>query len=518
MRLGATFVTLLFGFISSALWAGEKPAEAPKPDHETPAISLGEPASTSDDDASANLSITTHKVKIAGETIAYTATAGTLALTGEDEEKKADAFFIAYTVPTKNSKPRPITFCFNGGPGSSSVWLHLGMLGPRKVALPNEPKDVAPPAQVIDNHQSLLDVTDLVFIDPVSTGYSRPAEGEKKEQFHGYKEDLKSVGRFIHLYTTKYRRWGSRKYLCGESYGTLRAAGLADHLSDRYNLELNGIILISAVLDFQTISFDATNDLPYVLFLPSYATTAWYHDQLSEGLQAKSVRQVAKLAREFAFGDYATALLKGDSLNKEERQDVIARYAELTGLSRRYVARADLRLSMGRFAMQLLRKRGLGLGRFDSRFIGPQHDQTGARVEYDPSAAALFGPFTSALYQVMWKELGIDKTIPYEILTSKVHPWNYDDFTNEYVQSAASLADIMARNRHLKVFVAAGYYDLATPFAAAEYTFDHLDIGQGRDRVTFAYYPSGHMIYVHQPSLKQLREDLLKFLGAASKE
>ncbi|MFN3983784.1 MAG: S10 family serine carboxypeptidase-like protein, partial [Caldilinea sp.] len=203
----------------------------------------------------------------------------------EDEKRKADVFFVAYTVAAEAGRERPVTFCFNGGPGSSSVWLHMGMLGPKRVELPAEPVVPRPPTRVIGNPYSLLDVTDLVFIDPVSTGYSRPAEGEKKEQFHGYTEDLNAVGRFIHLYTTKYGRWGSPKFLCGESYGTLRAAGLAEHLQDRYNLELNGIVLVSTVLDFQTIAFNETNDLAYVLFLPSYTATAWYHKRLPDFLQ-----------------------------------------------------------------------------------------------------------------------------------------------------------------------------------------------------------------------------------------
>ena len=514
MRI-ATFL-LLMGLFTTTLRATDEPAEASKPKQEAPTVILGAPKTDEngeDDGEEKSLSITTHQVEIGGETIAYTATAGTLAVTGEDEETTANVFFVAYTVEGVEAANRPITFCFNGGPGSSSVWLHLGMLGPRKVAFPKEPRVSPPPAKVIDNPYSLLDVTDLVFIDPVSTGYSRPAEGEKKEQFHGYEEDLESVGRFIHLYTTKFGRWRSRKYLCGESYGTLRAAGLTSHLTDRYNLQLNGVVLISAVLDFQTISFDATNDLPYILFLPSYATTAWYHKQLSEELQAKNVEEIAAIAREFALGDYATTLLKGDDADKATRKKVVARYAELTGLSAQYVRRSDLRISMDRFAKRLLRKGGLGVGRFDSRYVGPQRDATADGTEYDPSAAALFGKFTSALYQVMREELEIKKEIPYEILTGKVHPWDYGDFTNEYVQSVEALADTMASSPHLEVFVANGYYDLATPFTGSEYTFDHLDLGKRRGNVTFKYYAAGHMMYVHEPALKQLRADLLKFYG-----
>lgn len=492
-------------------------AEANKPAEQSPKVELKKPETDEKDEKkdenAVDLVVTEHTAEIAGKTIAYTATAGTLPLSGEDEKRKADVFFVAYTVAAEPGRERPVTYCFNGGPGSSSVWLHMGMLGPKRVELPAEPVVPAPPTRVIPNPYSLLDVTDLVFIDPVSTGYSRPAEGEKKEQFHGYTEDLNSVGRFIHLYTTKYGRWGSPKFLCGESYGTLRAAGLAKHLQDRYNLELNGIVLVSTVLDFQTLLFDETNDLPYVLFLPTYAATAWFHKQLPEDLQAKSLDEVTKEAREFALGDYATALLKGGDLPAEKRQEIIDRYARLTGLSPGFVERSELRVPQERFGKMLLRREELTVGRFDSRYSGPDRDPAGTMTRYDPSAAALFGPFTAAFYQYVRSDLGITKETPYEILTSKVRPWNYGDFENDYVQSSVGLSDAMAKNPHLKVFVANGYYDLATPFLGAEYTFSRLLPTVRRENVTLGYYEAGHMMYVHEPSFAKLREDLLKFYG-----
>ncbi len=364
---------------------------------------------------------------------------------------------------------------------------------------------------MIDNPFSLLDVTDLVFIDPVSTGYSRPLDEEKKGQFHGYQEDLESVARFIHLYTTRNGRWGSPKYLCGESYGTLSAAGLTEHLSDRFNLELNGIILVSTVVDFQTISADATNDLPYILFLPTFAATAWYHGRLSDDWQARPLKEVVEAAREFALGEYATALLLGDAAPSENREKIVARYAELTGLSARYVRRANLRVSMSRFGKQLLARQGRAVGRFDSRYVGDERDLLDDRVEHDPSAAALFAPFTGALYQLLRDDLRIERDLPYEILTDKVHPWSYKSFTNEYVQAVESLSSAMAEQPHLKVFVANGYYALATPFAAAEYSFNHMNLRRQRENVKFTYYEAGHMMYVHEPALEQLRADLLRF-------
>ncbi|MGC1274675.1 MAG: hypothetical protein WBC44_13295 [Planctomycetaceae bacterium] len=504
--------------LMTAARGDDPPTEAAKPSTESPKVELTQHIETTgdeDDSKREQLVVTTHTAEIAGKSIEYTATAGTLPLPGEDEKHKADVFFVAYTVAGDGARPRPVTFCFNGGPGSSSVWLHMGMLGPKRVKLSAEPVVPPPPTQVIANPESLLDVTDLVFIDPVSTGYSRPVEGEKKEQFHGYEEDINSVGRFIHLYTTKYGRWGSPKFLCGESYGTLRAAGLAEHLQDRYNLELNGIVLVSTVLDFQTIAFDDTNDLPYILFLPSYTATAWYHKRLDDELQDMSLENVVSMAREFALGDYAMALLKAGDLPPENRQDVIGRYAKLTGLSPGFVERSNLRVSMDRFGKQLLRRDGLAIGRFDSRFTGPERDAASIETGYDPSAAALFGPFTSAMYQYLRDDLDVTKAVPYEILTGKVHPWNFDQFTNEYVQSSIPLADAMVRNPHLKVFVANGYYDLATPLAGAEYTFARLVPAERRKNVTMGYYEAGHMMYVHEPSLKRLREDLLKFYGAS---
>ncbi|MDQ3329973.1 MAG: peptidase S10 [Planctomycetota bacterium] len=511
----AASIALLISF--SAVSADDQPSEATKPASDSPAVELKKPEVDDEraDDAETP-KVTTHAAEIGGKTIEYTATAGTLPLSGEDEKQKANLFFVAYTVAPEGDSPRPLTFCFNGGPGSSSVWLHMGMLGPKRVELPNEPVVPRPPTKVIANPYSLLDVTDLVFIDPVSTGYSRPIEGEKKEQFHGYKEDLESVGRFIHLYTTKYGRWGSPKFLCGESYGTLRAAGLAEHLQDRYNLELNGIVLVSMVLDFQTLLDQPTNDLPFILFLPSYATTAWYHKQLSDEMQAKSVEEVAQEAREFALGEYATALLKAGDLPAEKRQEIIDRYAAKTGLAPDFVRRSEFRVPQERFGKMLLREQDLSVGRFDSRYSGPERDAAGSMTRHDPSAAALFGPFTAALYQYLRDDLRIEKEVPYEILTGKVHPWSYDEFTNRYVESATPLSEAMARNPHLKVFVANGYYDLATPFLAAEYTLSRLLPAVRRENVTMAYYEGGHMMYVHEPALEQLREDLLKFYETAA--
>ena len=502
-----TPLALLFLLFAATLPAQEgdaKPAEADKPAEKKE----GEPDPPV---------VTEHTVTIGGEEIAYTATAGTLPLVGEDEDEKADAdvFFVAYTRGgVEDVSTRPVTFCFNGGPGSSSVWLHMGMLGPKIVELPSDATYPRPPYAAKDNPQSLLDVTDLVFIDPVSTGYSRPADPEKKREFHGFDEDLRSIAEFIHRYTTKYERWASPKYLLGESYGTLRAAGLAGRLSDRYNMELNGIVLVSSVLDFATLRFATNNDLPNILFLPTYAATAFYHGKLGE--KYKSVEEVVKQAREFALGEYTLALMRGAGKDDRQRDKVAARFAELTGLSKDYVLRNNLRVPIFRFVKELLREEGKTVGRFDSRYTGDDRDDAGDSFEYDPSGAALFGAFTSALYQYLREDLGVEKEIPYEILTGKVQPWNYGGFEGRYVETADVLRGAMQKNPFLRVYVANGYYDLATPFAATEYTMDHVALDPAlKDRITMSYFPAGHMMYVHAPSLEKLRADLVTFFAPA---
>ncbi|MEM9352876.1 MAG: peptidase S10 [Planctomycetota bacterium] len=467
-----------------------------------------------------NTKVTQHTVAIDGVELAYTATAREMVMKNDAGDKKARVFFVAYTKDgVDDPTTRPITFCFNGGPGSSSVWLHLGMLGPRRVVVPSDAQPARPPHAVVDNPFSLLDRTDLVFIDPVSTGYSRPAEDEDKKQFHGYQEDLKSVGQFIHDYTTEYGRWASPKFVLGESYGGLRAAGLTGTLQDRYNMYLNGVVLISAVVDFQTLRFSRDNQLPYALFLPSYTATAWYHKALPENLQRLPLEKVVERAERFAQDEYLPALLKGDALGKDERAKLVKRIARLTGLDAEYVDRSDLRLVMWRFGKELLRDREQTVGRFDSRYTGVDRDQAGESTEYDPSGAALFGPYTSAMNDYLHRELEYRSERVYEILTRNVQPWSYDGFENRYVNASETLRKAMTANPYLKVFAALGHYDLATPQYAMRYTLDHLGLPEHlRENLSVEYYDAGHMMYVHEPSLEKLRKDLLAFYGSALDE
>lgn len=461
--------------------------------------------------AKPGVSVTRHTVTVGGKAIEYDATAGTMQLKEEDGKPQANVFYVAYTKTQEDAKKRPVTFCFNGGPGSSSVWLHLGTFGPRRVVLTDDGEAAAPPAKLTDNDVSLLDLTDLVFIDPVSTGYSRAADGKNEKQFHGVQEDVQSVGEFIRLYTTQNERWASPKYLAGESYGTTRAAGLASHLQSRLGMRVNGIVLVSAVLNFGTIRFDEGNDLPFALFLPSYTATAWYHKKLSSDLQGDLKTALAE-AEKFAEGDYTLALQKGAKLTDAEKDEVAAKLARLTGLSKEYVLRTDLRVEGQRFMRELLRDRGRTTGRYDARLLGKDFNDAAERPDYDPSYAAVQGPYTEAFNAYVRGELKYESDLPYEILSGRVQPWNYGTANNRYLNVAPGLRSAMATNADLRVFVANGYYDLATPYFATQYTFNHL--GGDRklsDRVTMAYYEAGHMMYIHKPSLVKLKKDLAGF-------
>jgi len=462
---------------------------------------------------------THHRVTVEGKEIEYEATAGTLAVKDEEGKKQADLFFVAYTRSgVKERSRRPITFAFNGGPGSSSVWLHLGALGPRRVALQDSGEPLPPPYKLVDNDLSILDLTDLVFIDPVTTGYSRPAEGVEGKKFHGVQQDVESVGDFIRLYLTRYERWDSPKYLAGESYGTTRAAALSGYLQDRHGIYLNGILLISSVLNFETLSFTEGNDLPYALFLPTYTATAWYHKKLPAELQGDLKKALAE-AEAFAEGEYVLALMKGGRLSAEERAKVGKKLARLTGLSDEFVVRSNLRVDIGHFTKELLRDERRTVGRFDSRYKGIDLDAVGERPDYDPSYAAVQGAYTATLNNYVRKELGFESDLPYEILTSRVQPWDFGSARNRYLNVAPTLRQAMTRNRDLRVFVACGYYDLATPYFAADYTVSHLGLDPAvSDHVTLAYYEAGHMMYVHRPSFEKLRKDMAAFYRAAGKE
>jgi carboxypeptidase C (cathepsin A) len=470
-----------------------------------------------------NLVVTNHTVQIGGREIKYTVTAGTMVMKEETADREKDAegekpraqvFYVAYTKDEEDTRAkRPITFSFNGGPGSSSVWMHLGVLGPRRVVLEEDGSLPKPPYQLVDNEYSLLDQTDLVFIDPMSTGYSRPVEGVKPKEWHGFKKDIQLVGDFIRLYATRTNRWLSPKFLIGESYGTTRAAGLSGYLQERHGMYLNGIMLISAVLDFTTLDFNINNDLPYILYLPGYTAAAWYHDVLQPH---KPLQNWLKEAEEFALGDYARALLKGDGLTAKEREQIAEKVALYTGISKQFVERSKLRINDQHYFKELLRERGLTVGRLDSRFTGRDRLGVSERAEYDPLLTNVMGPYTAGFYDYVRSELKFESDLSYEILSEFVHPWSYAEFENQYVNVGETLRKAMTLNPYLKVFVANGYYDLGTPYFATEYTFDHLGLDENlRQNISMEYYEAGHMMYIHRPSLRQLKDDLASFIQGA---
>jgi len=496
------------------------------------AASAPPPPKVSDD-----LVVTRHSIKAGRRRLRYTATAGRMVLQREVSEKDefkglqptAEVFVTAYTVDRASGSgsatastgraaskaagepdpARPVTFCFNGGPGSSSVWLHLGVLGPRRVLMGDAGDLLPPPYGLADNAETLLASSDLVFIDPVSTGYSRAVEGGKPQEFHGYTADLESVGEVIRLWTTRNGRWMSPKFLAGESYGTLRAAALAEHLQNRYGMYLNGIMLISMVLDMGTIRFTEGNELPYAMFLPTYAAIAHHHGLHGE----RSLTDVLAEAEEYAAKDYPWALSRGNRLTETERADAVQKVAALTGLTPDYVDRVDLRIEHIRFFTELLRAQGRTVGRLDGRFAGWNRDRGSEHFEQDPAYWAIHGPYAAAFNHYVREDLGYASDLPYEILTDKVRPWSYKEFEDRAVSVVGRLSTAMRSNPHLRVHVACGFHDGATPYTAAEHTLAHLPIPDAlRANIEVCYYEAGHMMYVHEPSRLQQAKDLAAFV------
>jgi len=456
---------------------------------------------------------TNHTIKISGQTINYSATAGHQEQFNDKGEKIADLFYVAYRRDGQDAGKRPITFCFNGGPGSSSVWLHMGAIGPKRLPMTADGESVKPPYGLLDNEYTWLEQTDLVFIDPVETGYSRPAEGTDKKEFTGYGEDLRSVGDFIYKYTSLNNRWASPKFLAGESYGTTRAAGLAGYLQDRHGMYLNGIVLVSAVLNFQTISSASGNDLPYPLYLPSFAATAWYHGKLDKNKYA-SLQSVLADAEGFALGEYSSALLKGDRLTEAEKASLSARMQALLGLSDSFLRQHLFRITTSKFTKELLRTQGETLGRFDGTIKGLDRQDAGDSYEYDPSYnRSIFGGYTMAINHHLRNTLQYpypDQV--YEILTGKVQPWNYGEATNRYLDNSGVLAAAIHKNPALQVLICNGYYDLATPYFATQYTLDHMFVrGALRQNLQMKYYEGGHMMYSRERDLSTFTKDVKAF-------
>ena len=455
--------------------------------------------------------ISEHTAMIAGKPFAYRAEVGMLPIISADGKVRASVFYTAYTQKgDKNSAARPITFCFNGGPGAASVWLHLGGLGPRIAKLNADGTLPAPPFQIIDNHSSILDATDLVFIDPVSTGFSRATKDEKPDQFHGVEQDISTVGDFIRLYTTRRERWLSPKYLCGESYGVFRAAGLSQYLQDRCGMYLNGLILMSGIIDYATIEGGPNSDLSYITFLPSYATTAHYFKKLPPDLQKLDDETVLAAAQKFANGEYASALLAGSSLPAAERKHVAEQLARFTGLPLTVIEDNNLRVDPDTFRKKLLLDQNLIIGRYDARITGRDGDRAANSPGFDPSFAAALGPISAAFNAYIRTELKYEDDLPYNVLTN-VQPWQYPN--NRFASVTEPLAAAISENPHMRILVLQGLRDLACPIGCMKYSIEHLKIApQLLSNFQFEHYQAGHMMYLNQPDRQKLHSDIDAFL------
>lgn len=457
--------------------------------------------------------VTSHAVTVGGKELYYLATAGTLPYKNEKGETKGFFFYTSYVKEGSQEEiaNRPIAFCFNGGPGSSAVWLNLGALGPKKIVF----KDLEinpPPYSIEDNPYSLLEQTDLVFIDPISTGYSRAFPGEDPRQFYGVDEDIKSISECIRLYTTRNSRWNSPKFIIGESYGSTRACAMAAYLQKVLHYDLNGLILISSILNFETINDEELgNDLASFAFLPSFTAVAWYHKKLEPRLQ-ENLENTLKEVEQFTLNEYAPALAMGNLLEGERRQQLINKLASYTALSPEVIARSNLRICERRFSKELFKDKMRLVGRFDGRYLGIDPDICSEGLFYDPSFDPFLRLFTAAFNNYVRNDLKWESDQPYVPLAN-VLPWDFGKDSFNSLNVTNSLKRVLSLNPHLKVYVASGFFDLATPYFGTIYTFNHLPLDPTlKGNIQMGFYPSGHMIYLHPPSLKKLKQELSEFI------
>ena len=452
--------------------------------------------------------VTHHKMTLAGKALAYTATTGFLPIKDDQGKVEARMFYVAYTLDGASGK-RPLTFAFNGGPGSATIWLHMGCFGPKRVKMQSNGFMPPPPFEWEDNQNTILDKTDLVFIDAIGTGYSRATNPELGKKFWSVSGDIAAFGEFIRLYLQKNSRWTSPLFLAGESYGTTRAAGLSGYLVD-HGIAINGIVLISTILNFETVSFGIGNDLPYILFLPTYAETAAYHHKLAPELE-KDPEALRQEVEKFAAGEYNLALQQGDAIDANLRQTVIDGLARYTGLTKQYIARCNLRVDLSHFDTELMRDDGKIAGRLDGRFTAPNETATQQMPEFDPSEAAIRPPYTSVFGDYVKTELGFQSDSVYYVLGGGIGRWDFDTTGGRagFADTTQALRRAFAKNPFLQVYIAEGFYDAATPYFAVEYTFNHMGLTpEAHKNITRGHYKAGHMVYIDNDSMTKLKQDV----------